>query len=108
MKRSPRILEEERGSALIICVLVLLLLTLVGVYALNLTDIELQIAGNERIHKQNFYMAEGTAIEAAQILQDTDPLDLENFRLDNPANPNDKPKILRLQNDIDGLQDDID
>ncbi|MEF3168244.1 MAG: hypothetical protein K6360_02770, partial [Deltaproteobacteria bacterium] len=42
------------------------------------------------------------------ILQDTDPLDLENFRLDNPANPNDKPKILRLQNDIDGLQDDID
>ncbi len=101
MKRSPRILEEERGSALIICVLVLLLLTLVGVYALNLTDIELQITGNERLYKQNFYMAEGTAVEAAQVLQDTDPLDLENFVLDDPVNPANQLKILRLQDDID-------
>lgn len=102
MKSDLRFNTNVRGSALILCVLVLLLLTLVGLYALNLTDIEFQIAGNERIYKQNFYMAEGTAFEAAQIIQNTPLLLLEDLMLEDPLNPGNQLRILRLQDDIDG------
>ena len=45
--------------------LFLVVLTIIGVAATNTTSIEVGIAGNDRVYKQNFYLAEGAAKEAA-------------------------------------------
>ena len=52
------ILNNERGSVLIIAVLVLVLLTIIGISATTTTTTDLQIAGNEKTHKIAFYAAE--------------------------------------------------
>ncbi len=67
-KFSP--LKNEDGSVLIISVLVLMLLTFLGIAATNTAYIETSIAGNEKVYKQNFYMAEGAVRQAIQILKD--------------------------------------
>ena len=60
---------DEKGSILIIALVMLAFLTLLGISVTNTSTIEVQIAGNERFHKQNFYRAEAAAMEAAQRLQ---------------------------------------
>lgn len=52
-------LKNESGSALIMAIMMLVLLTIIGISALNNTDLELSIAGNEKAHKMAFYFAEG-------------------------------------------------
>ncbi len=52
-------LRNESGSALIMAIMMLVLLTIIGISALNNTDLELSIAGNEKAHKMAFYFAEG-------------------------------------------------
>ncbi|MBU0945616.1 MAG: hypothetical protein KJ804_08530 [Proteobacteria bacterium] len=51
--------DNEQGFVLILSLLMLLILTIIGVSATNNTSIELQIAGNDRVHKQTFYQADG-------------------------------------------------
>ena len=51
-------LKEDSGSALIMAIMMLVLLTIIGLSALNNTDLELSIAGNEKAHKMAFYFAE--------------------------------------------------
>jgi hypothetical protein len=58
MKKRLSILNNENGSALLISLLILGLLTLLGIFATNTTNIELQIAGNDKLHKVAFYAAE--------------------------------------------------
>jgi len=58
MKKRISILKNEDGSALLISLLILLLLTLLGIFATNTTNIEIQIAGNDKLHKLGFYAAE--------------------------------------------------
>lgn len=48
----------ERGFVLVLALIVLLLLTIIGISATNLTNIELQIAGNDKVHKETFYRAD--------------------------------------------------
>ncbi len=63
------LIHNEDGSALIISVLILMLLTFLGIAATNTTNIETYIAGNEKTYKQNFYMAEGAVQEAIQRIE---------------------------------------
>jgi len=58
MKKRLSILNNENGSALLISLLILGLLTLLGIFATNTTNIEIQIAGNDKLHKLGFYAAE--------------------------------------------------
>jgi hypothetical protein len=58
MKKRLSILNNEDGSALLISLLILGLLTLLGIFATNTTNIEIQIAGNDKVHKLAFYAAE--------------------------------------------------
>ena len=51
--------KNEDGFLLVLTMFVLLVLTLIGISATNLTEVELQIAGNDRIHKTTFYQADG-------------------------------------------------
>ncbi|MBT3176491.1 MAG: hypothetical protein HOG03_13690 [Desulfobacula sp.] len=58
-------LNNQEGFALITTLLFLVILTIIGIAATNTTSIEISIAGNEKVYKQNFYQAEGAANEAA-------------------------------------------
>jgi len=58
-------LQNENGIALIIALMLLVLLTLLGMAATTTSVVEIQIAGNDKIYKKNFYMAEAAAYEAA-------------------------------------------
>jgi Tfp pilus assembly protein PilX len=64
-----RPLANEDGFVLIAAIITLLLLVILGIFATTTTNIELQIAGNEKTYKQNFYKAEGAAMEETQILE---------------------------------------
>jgi hypothetical protein len=50
--------NNEQGSVLVVSLILLVLLTTIGISASRTTSIELQIAGNEKAHKQAFYTAE--------------------------------------------------
>ncbi len=51
-------LDDESGAALIMAILMLVLLTIIGISALNNTDLELAISGNDKAHKMTYYAAD--------------------------------------------------
>jgi len=51
--------SRQDGFVLVITLLMLVVLTIIGLSATSTTEIELQIAGNDRIHKESFYHADG-------------------------------------------------
>ena len=79
-------LNNEEGSVLVISLVMLVLLTLMGIYAATTTEIELQIAGNERIYKRNLYTAESAAMECAQNMETVPTLDSALITWLNPIN----------------------
>lgn len=61
-------LKSEEGNLTIIAFVLLVVLTLVGVFATKTAQIDLQTAYNEVPYKQNFYIAEGGVNrEAAEL-----------------------------------------
>ncbi|MBC8379369.1 MAG: hypothetical protein H8E62_09350 [Planctomycetes bacterium] len=60
-----RTIESEKGSALLIALLVLCILTLLGISGTNTTTIDLQIASNERQYIEEFYVADSGWKQAA-------------------------------------------
>jgi Tfp pilus assembly protein PilX len=52
------ILNEGRGVAIILALLMLLVLTLIGISAISTTTFETSISGNERVRTDAFYVAE--------------------------------------------------
>jgi hypothetical protein len=67
--RFNRSAGRDSGSVLIIALLVLMLLALLGVSAGTTASIEIRVAGNERVYRQNLYRAEGAAVVGAQLLE---------------------------------------
>lgn len=51
--------DSEKGSVMLVAIMILMLLTLIGIAATNTTSIENFIAGNEKVYKQDFYITEG-------------------------------------------------
>jgi hypothetical protein len=49
---------DEQGSALVIALIILVLLTLIGISATRTSQIETQIAGNERSYMRVFYVSD--------------------------------------------------
>jgi Tfp pilus assembly protein PilX len=64
--------DREEGSVLILALIMLVLLTIMGIQASTTSTIEIQIAGNERNYRQNFYRAEAAAMEGIQDMDDRD------------------------------------
>jgi Tfp pilus assembly protein PilX len=52
-------LNEQKGMALVVALIMLLVLTLIGISAISMTTFETNIAGNERIYNLAFYTADG-------------------------------------------------
>ena len=57
MKQTFR-LDNEKGSVMVLALILLVLLTLLGIAALTSSRIDVQISGNELHHKLAFYAAE--------------------------------------------------
>jgi Tfp pilus assembly protein PilX len=65
LMEKKQILKNESGSVLVIALIMLVLLTVLGITATSTSNIELQIANNERNYKKAFYVA-NAAIESAR------------------------------------------
>ena len=90
-------LKNEDGSVMVLALILLVLITLMGISATSTSTIEVQIAGNERDYKQNFYETEAAVMTGAQLLENTsdaslndistlnwvntDPIDLDNLNM---------------------------
>ena len=73
-------LANEDGSVLVLALAMLTLLTLIGISATTTSTIEIQVAGNEKLHTQNFYLAEGSAMRCVQqIDDDPDPANITGY-----------------------------
>ncbi|MCA1784987.1 MAG: pilus assembly PilX N-terminal domain-containing protein [Desulfobacteraceae bacterium] len=59
---------NENGSALLLVMVMMAVLTIMGLSVINTATMENKIARNERIYQENFYMAESAALEGLQLL----------------------------------------
>jgi hypothetical protein len=85
MKTLLKPLQEEQGSVLILCVLMLFLLTVLGISSTTTSDLEMSIATNENFFHMAFYQADGGAEASKEVIEqaieeriwtDTSPLPL--------------------------------
>ncbi len=60
--------KNEDGFVLITAMVMLVILSLLGTFALNTTNFELLIAGNDRSHKEAFYSADSGIYTAAKVI----------------------------------------
>ena len=58
METKDRI-KNQKGIALVVALIMLLVLTFVGLAAVSLTSYEARIAGNERVYNNAFYAGDG-------------------------------------------------
>lgn len=61
--------DSHRGSVLIVSLVFLLLLTLVGISAMNMTNLEEKMTGNFRDHDLAFQAAEAALIEGEEFVE---------------------------------------
>lgn len=74
MKTIINPLDNENGSAIVLALVILAVLTIIGISASTTSTVELKIVRNEKIHHQNFYYAEAGVYEGAQrIEQESNP-----------------------------------
>ena len=69
MKIPSLILKNDRGSTIIIAMMILVFLTIIGISAINTSKFESQIAGNEHRYQIDFYVADSGWKEAAMWLE---------------------------------------
>ncbi len=69
MKSYNTTVLNEKGSALVIAMLVLTLLTMMGITAIRTTDIEIQISGNDKLAKIAFYGADNGSETLIELLE---------------------------------------
>lgn len=62
---------DECGAVLAVSLIILVLLSLLGIAALNSTDTEMMISANERDHKDAFYYADGGVNVGSEILEES-------------------------------------
>ncbi len=76
MQEYPSVLNQ-RGSTIVVVLLVMMAVTIIGVMSINTSVVDLKIAQNEKRARQTFYLSEGVAMEGVQRLADTEQIDLE-------------------------------
>lgn len=68
-------MKRSQGSVLIVSLIFLLLLTIVGVSAMNMTNLEEKMTGNFRDHDLAFQTAEAALLDAEAHVEDTFDID---------------------------------
>ena len=79
MKKTISVLKNEQGSAIVVAMLVLLLLTIIGVSATQNSITELAIVRNDLLYKDQRFKAEGATMEAAQWVENVADTTLQNL-----------------------------
>lgn len=69
INRQP--IGDEGGYVLVGALVIMLLLMIVGISATTNTSLELQIAGNDRTHKETFYQADGGTQIAVRLVEES-------------------------------------
>jgi len=69
MATRPHLQQNEEGFILVVTLLIMVVLTIIGIAMNRSTTIELQIAGNDKVHKQAFTEADGGTEFATEILE---------------------------------------
>jgi hypothetical protein len=72
MKHNPKLLCGEEGFILVLAMFMLVLCSIIGVAAMLTSTTEIDIAGNERVHKETFYQAEAGYVVGAEALRNKD------------------------------------
>ena len=86
MRPFNNVLNNQNGSILIIGLLVISLVTIIGVAALTTSNLELQIAANDKVHNMAFYHAEGAYQSVFSIFDAIrSGADPDNFDTDYPT-----------------------
>lgn len=61
-------IRDEKGSVLIVALLILVLLTIIGISATTNTEIDTRIAGNAKFHKMAFFNADSGIFPTAKLI----------------------------------------
>jgi len=64
--------SREQGFVLVLALFMLTICTIIGIAAMSTSTTELDIAGNERVHKETFYQAEAASSAAIEALLSKD------------------------------------
>jgi hypothetical protein len=67
---SPNIVASEQGFVLVVALIFLVILSLVGITAVNNSTMEMQIAANDKLQKQAFSLADGGTEAASMLLEE--------------------------------------
>lgn len=99
-------LTNDKGSALILALLILVLLTLMGISATTTSTIEVQMAGNEKFYEMAFYAAESGWQTSLNWLDAQYPVVTQNLGLDKESGDfleanYDTPEYIELAEDND-------
>ena len=78
MNKPDFILSSEKGSVLVLTLMVMAIVSIIGAMTLNQSTDEMQGASYDRDAKVGFYQAEGAATEAAQQIEDETSENLKN------------------------------
>lgn len=65
-----RHLKNERGSALIIALLMVVLLSVIGLMSVRTSSVETRIAANDKLQKNAFHQAEGGLHVAKELIEE--------------------------------------
>jgi hypothetical protein len=90
---------NERGSAIVVALLVLALGTIIGIAAVNTSSMERQSAFNFLIHERTFYTAEAGLERAKEVLK------MEFSRQTAPSNPTEANWSFALATATDSTYD---
>lgn len=72
-------IDNQKGSVLVVALLMLVVLTLIGISATTTTTFELQIATNDKLFKRAFYAADGATEMCGEVIeQNIDERDWNN------------------------------
>ena len=66
------IMKNEKGFVLVLALFMLTICSIIGIAAMMTSTTEVDIAGNEKVHKETFYQAEAGATPAAEALLSKD------------------------------------
>jgi hypothetical protein len=99
--------NNERGSTLVLAVLILLLLTVIGIAATNTSRLEVLISGNDKVQKMAFHQADGgTEIGIELVEQNISLAGFESTELENLGDINATNPTLYLNTSSTSPSDD--
>lgn len=101
--------NQEEGFVLITCMMIMVVLTIIGIMAVSTTEIELLVAGNDKVAKSAFYRADSGIFTAPKVVReaiDVGPgLDIGTMSLDSGGDQNEfYRKIMGFEDDTGNIR----